>query len=173
MTTMRTHMLAAFVAVSLVGRFAFAVVQENGTHLGIEGKEMNGKEMNGTALNGVTLNGLTLNGKEMNGVTLAGGLQLTGTRLHGTFMDQPMCGHLQGATGDPLPASCNACAATVCAADAHCCATAWDGTCVSEAQTMCSIDATQLVGGNSEMVATVNMTDGSKQTMRLHIKAMR
>jgi hypothetical protein len=87
-------------------------------------------------------------------------------------MNMPMCAHDQGTIGDPLPASCNACATTVCAADAHCCSTAWDSTCATEAQTMCAVDATQLVN-NGELQATVNLTDGSQQTMRLHIKAMR
>lgn len=37
----------------------------------------------------------------------------------------------------PLPASTDACVADVCAADPHCCTTAWDSSCVDQVQTVC------------------------------------
>lgn len=48
------------------------------------------------------------------------------------------CAHGLCASGAKLEASCDPCAQTVCAADAYCCSTAWDGICVNEAKTMCN-----------------------------------
>lgn len=48
------------------------------------------------------------------------------------------CAHGLCANGAKLESSCDPCAATVCAADAYCCSTAWDGICVNEAKTMCN-----------------------------------
>jgi hypothetical protein len=47
------------------------------------------------------------------------------------------CTHDLCDQGVPLTATCDPCAATVCAADPFCCGQWWDGICVSEAQTQC------------------------------------
>ncbi len=49
------------------------------------------------------------------------------------------CTHGLCANGPKLDAACDPCAATVCAADAYCCSTAWDGICVNEAKSMCNV----------------------------------
>ena len=49
------------------------------------------------------------------------------------------CEHPVCSTGDALSASCDSCAATVCAADAFCCQNSWDAQCVSEASQMCGL----------------------------------
>lgn len=49
------------------------------------------------------------------------------------------CAHELCAEGGALAASCDSCAATVCAADSFCCSSSWDATCVSEAQSMCEL----------------------------------
>jgi hypothetical protein len=48
------------------------------------------------------------------------------------------CGHDVCATGVELTSTCDACAASVCAADSYCCATKWDSICVGEVATYCS-----------------------------------
>lgn len=48
----------------------------------------------------------------------------------------PAC-HDVCVTGDPLQPSCGSCAASVCAQDAYCCNTFWDGTCAGYAETIC------------------------------------
>jgi hypothetical protein len=53
---------------------------------------------------------------------------------------QPMCAHGLCVAGAPLKASCNPCAATVCAEDPYCCDQTlgeWDDICVSEAMVAC------------------------------------
>jgi hypothetical protein len=50
----------------------------------------------------------------------------------GTTCDHPVC-----TPGAQLTADCDPCAAQVCASDPYCCDTAWDTTCVSEADTTC------------------------------------
>jgi hypothetical protein len=47
------------------------------------------------------------------------------------------CDHGVCTTGDALTASCDPCAAQVCAADAYCCTTAWDSICVGEVASYC------------------------------------
>jgi hypothetical protein len=49
------------------------------------------------------------------------------------------CPHDVCAIGEPLAASCSACAAAVCGVDAFCCSTQWDARCVSEAQGACGL----------------------------------
>jgi hypothetical protein len=41
-------------------------------------------------------------------------------------------------SGDKLDAACDGCAATVCQSDAFCCDSAWDATCVHEADQLCN-----------------------------------
>jgi hypothetical protein len=47
------------------------------------------------------------------------------------------CTHDLCTTGNPLDSGCSDCTARVCASDSHCCNTAWDSTCVEEAQFFC------------------------------------
>jgi hypothetical protein len=47
------------------------------------------------------------------------------------------CNHLLNATGPALDPACSPCVATVCSSDSFCCATSWDGVCVSEAGSLC------------------------------------
>jgi hypothetical protein len=49
------------------------------------------------------------------------------------------CAHSICVDGEKLAASCNPCAKSVCAADAYCCDTAWDGICVDEVVAICNI----------------------------------
>jgi hypothetical protein len=49
----------------------------------------------------------------------------------------PTCDHGACEAGTALSPDCDPCAATVCETDAYCCATEWDATCVSEAETGC------------------------------------
>jgi hypothetical protein len=55
----------------------------------------------------------------------------------GPGTDGGTCAHDKCATGVSLTASCGACEATICNADPYCCATAWDGQCVSEVSSYC------------------------------------
>ncbi|MBL8949010.1 MAG: hypothetical protein JNK45_37920 [Myxococcales bacterium] len=48
------------------------------------------------------------------------------------------CAHSECVAGVLLAADCSGCAAEVCAVDAFCCATSWDGICVNEAAIMCA-----------------------------------
>lgn len=48
------------------------------------------------------------------------------------------CGHSLCASGAKVAKQCHSCATTVCAVDAYCCSTAWDGICVNEAKNMCN-----------------------------------
>jgi hypothetical protein len=53
--------------------------------------------------------------------------------------DASTCAHDVCEEGGNLDASCSdSCVADVCAADSFCCDTAWDGTCVSEAGSICN-----------------------------------
>lgn len=47
------------------------------------------------------------------------------------------CAHDLCTTGTKLKSGCSACATAVCAQDPYCCATSWDGTCVSETDDDC------------------------------------
>jgi hypothetical protein len=47
------------------------------------------------------------------------------------------CAHDLCTSGTKLKSGCSACATAVCAQDAYCCATAWDGTCVTETDDYC------------------------------------
>ena len=50
------------------------------------------------------------------------------------------CGtHDLCSSGPPLGVQCNACVASVCAADSYCCTTSWDATCVAEVATYCGV----------------------------------
>jgi hypothetical protein len=49
------------------------------------------------------------------------------------------CSHDLCAQGDPLEASCDPCATTVCDADPFCCDNAWDARCVTEASQLCGL----------------------------------
>jgi hypothetical protein len=47
------------------------------------------------------------------------------------------CTHAPTATGIALTPSCSSCAGDLCAIDAYCCETKWDGMCVAEAREVC------------------------------------
>ena len=49
------------------------------------------------------------------------------------------CSHDECSQGGPLDEACSDCATTVCGADAFCCSTDWDATCVGEAEALCGI----------------------------------
>jgi hypothetical protein len=49
------------------------------------------------------------------------------------------CPHSECQDGAALTASCSPCAAAVCQADPYCCQQGWDGTCKSEASSICQI----------------------------------
>jgi uncharacterized protein YjbI with pentapeptide repeats len=141
--------LAVVIAFLAVSGAARADQQYNGQQL--NGQQLNGQQLNGQQLNGVQLNGVQLNGQQLNGQQL-NGQQLIGTMLTGSIIDAPMCAHSETVTGDPLPASCNACASLVCngtSASPQCCTTAWDATCVNVAQSRCKVTAHNLVGNGS------------------------
>jgi hypothetical protein len=48
------------------------------------------------------------------------------------------CSHGLCETGDALDATCNSCAAKICAANPECCGTAWDASCVAAIATECT-----------------------------------
>lgn len=52
------------------------------------------------------------------------------------------CEHSECVEGDALEDDCNECVTAVCDDDAFCCTTAWDGTCVASAGTLCGCDNT-------------------------------
>lgn len=52
------------------------------------------------------------------------------------------CEHPVCATGGALTATCDPCATQVCAADAFCCGTAWDITCVAQVKSLCGLACT-------------------------------
>jgi hypothetical protein len=59
--------------------------------------------------------------------------------------EQPLegaCAHAICASGAPLQASCDPCAATLCASDPYCCYAAWDATCVGEVASLCGASCT-------------------------------
>jgi hypothetical protein len=47
------------------------------------------------------------------------------------------CAHALCSQGEKLSASCDPCAASVCAKDAFCCSTSWDPVCVGEVAAIC------------------------------------
>ncbi|MFO0548160.1 MAG: hypothetical protein U0271_07215 [Polyangiaceae bacterium] len=47
------------------------------------------------------------------------------------------CSHDTCTAGSALDGSCDSCAADVCSFDSYCCSTAWDETCISEAESTC------------------------------------
>jgi len=49
------------------------------------------------------------------------------------------CAHDLCDQGEPLEATCDPCAETVCAADPFCCENAWDARCISEASQLCGL----------------------------------
>ena len=53
------------------------------------------------------------------------------------------CSHDLCAQGDPLESDCDACATTVCDADAFCCANAWDSRCVTESSLLCGLECAE------------------------------
>jgi hypothetical protein len=57
----------------------------------------------------------------------------------GTCSGTTSCAHPECVTGTALTAACSSCAATVCASDAYCCSTSWDGACVTEAKSWCGL----------------------------------
>lgn len=61
------------------------------------------------------------------------------------------CTHDACEVGDKLGTNCGSCEANVCAVDAYCCDTAWDATCVSEADQYCSNVCS---GGNCHDICT-------------------
>lgn len=60
------------------------------------------------------------------------------------------CQHTVCNTGPALPSTCDPCAAAVCAADAYCCDTDWDGMCVAEASSTCGACCGNGVCDNTE-----------------------
>ncbi len=58
--------------------------------------------------------------------------------VQGNTASAPCC-HDLCLMGFPLVLSCDPCVAAVCAADSHCCATAWDSACIGAAQSICGI----------------------------------
>lgn len=64
------------------------------------------------------------------------------TRASGAAAALLACEHDTCTIGTPLDPTCSDCAANVCAVDPFCCETAWDATCVSEAETICDLDCT-------------------------------
>ncbi|HTE52913.1 MAG TPA: hypothetical protein VK698_18800 [Kofleriaceae bacterium] len=53
------------------------------------------------------------------------------------------CSHDLCAQGDPLEATCDACATTVCDADPFCCDNAWDARCVTESTQLCGLECAE------------------------------
>ncbi|MBW2457857.1 MAG: hypothetical protein JRI68_25350, partial [Deltaproteobacteria bacterium] len=51
--------------------------------------------------------------------------------------EPPTCSHDPCDEGDKLDANCDGCVAQICAQDAYCCSTKWDGQCVSEVSSIC------------------------------------
>jgi hypothetical protein len=158
------------------GGSALANTQYNGPEMAgprydPDGYQSNGYQSNGTQLNGLQLNGVQINGYQSNGTVLAN-VTLNGTLLQGTLVDSPACAqHSETVAGAPLPSSCNACAGIVCNSDAHCCNSAWDATCVSEAQSLCAINAHQLVN-NGTLTAQMQNDDGSTTPVSLRIDSI-
>jgi hypothetical protein len=72
------------------------------------------------------------------------------------------CDHDVCTSGGPLGADCDACAASVCAQDAYCCATAWDQICIDQVAQYCSgMTCGGPVGcAHSECVAGPALTSG-------------
>ncbi|MBW2453336.1 MAG: hypothetical protein JRI68_02445 [Deltaproteobacteria bacterium] len=62
------------------------------------------------------------------------------------------CDHSPCDTGNALSASCDTCAASVCANDPYCCDTAWDSVCVSEVAQYCGTNTCSGGGGGSGCV---------------------
>jgi hypothetical protein len=156
---------ALAIALLTMGGAARADRQFNGQQL--NGQQLNGQQLNGQQLNGQQLNGVQLNGQQLNGQQL-NGQQLNGTLLMGSFIDAPMCAHSETVTGDPLPASCNACANMVCngtGASPKCCTTAWDASCVSAAQSACTISAHSLVGNGTITAYMMPTVDNNTRTV--------
>jgi hypothetical protein len=48
------------------------------------------------------------------------------------------CSHAICSSGTKLVASCDPCAAKICAQDSYCCSNSWDATCVKEVASICS-----------------------------------
>lgn len=72
------------------------------------------------------------------------------------------CAHDALVTGPALAGGCSACVAAVCATDSHCCTSAWDSACVSEASARCTscthatdVTGAPLFNGCNECVSRV------------------
>ena len=63
--------------------------------------------------------------------------QCNGNETGQTCAQDCSCAHNICQTGDPLAADCDPCVTMVCAQDPFCCDNSWDGTCVSEADSIC------------------------------------
>lgn len=61
----------------------------------------------------------------------------TGTASSNPPPPAPTCAHALCSQGAKLTTSCDACAATICAADSYCCTNSWDGVCVQEVGSLC------------------------------------
>ena len=59
------------------------------------------------------------------------------------------CDHDENTAGTPLDASCNACAAKLCAVDSYCCSTEWDATCVGEVAQYCPAGHDECTAGEA------------------------
>lgn len=58
--------------------------------------------------------------------------------IQGNAATAPCC-HDLCLTGFPLVPTCDPCVAAVCNISSHCCATAWDTACITEAQSICAL----------------------------------
>jgi hypothetical protein len=69
------------------------------------------------------------------------------------------CAHSLCDTGDPLDATCNACAADVCEADPHCCSSQWDNRCVRNVDRYCANTRCEQGGTSCENAIVLDYND--------------
>ena len=67
-----------------------------------------------------------------------------GTKPLNAPVDPTECAHNMCSEGEVLEASCDTCAASICAVDSYCCDTAWDSICVDEVASVCNQDICSL-----------------------------
>ncbi len=70
----------------------------------------------------------------------------------------PACAHATCQTGDKLSSSCDPCVQTICAADAFCCTSSWDGQCVSEVASLCGQNICAGGGGGGAVSSCAHAT---------------
>jgi hypothetical protein len=71
-----------------------------------------------------------------------------------------VCAHDVCATGVKLADGCDSCVTDVCAQDPYCCDTAWDSTCVGEAEQFCGITCGGSTCAHDECVTGTKLTSG-------------